>query len=227
MSTASFFPILFLLVGYFLGAIPFAVIVAKRHGIDILKAGSGNPGATNVKRCCGKKAGNAVFVFDALKGFFAAFLPFILLKICAGTAENLLGNAENADYILAISQISGFAGAILGHCFSIFLKFKGGKGVSTTIGALFGAMPIAILAALPVWLIFYFWTKIVAIASIAFGLFLPLAVFLLMKFVPAAGYNCVQFLFCCVLAIFILVMHQSNIRRLLKGEENSFSKKKK
>ncbi len=224
MPHTTTFPILFLVLGYFLGAIPFAVIVAKRCGVDILKEGSGNPGATNVKRVCGKKAGNTVFVLDVLKGFLATTLPVLILGALSGTVD--FGDEESRELTLTISQLCGLTGAVVGHCFSCFLKFKGGKGVSTTIGAMLGAMPVAVLLALIGWVIFYFFSRIVAIASIAFGIFLPCVVFSLIKFAPESGYNFVHFWFCCTITIFIIVMHQSNIRRLIKGEENSFAKKK-
>lgn len=211
-----------LFVGYFLGAIPFAVIVAKRYGVDILKAGSGNPGATNVKRTCGKFAGNLVFILDMLKGFVAAFGPWVLMGAMEPTDPAAAANWQQS---IAIAQLCGFAGALLGHCFSIFLKFKGGKGVSTTIGGLLGAMPIAVLVGIVVWLAVYFPTRIVAIASMVFGLSLPLTSIILAKFFPSLGYTGIHVGFCLVVAIFIIIMHRSNIARLMRGEENSFSKK--
>ena len=213
MNTSILFPAVALILGYFLGAIPFAVMIARKYGVDILKSGSGNPGATNVKRCCGKKAGNTVFFLDMLKGFVGSFWPLVFSWIVAGTVEQ----------DVAVAQLCGFVGAVLGHCFSVFLKFKGGKGVSTTIGGLLGAMPLAILAGLVVWLIFYFATKIVAIASIAFGLVLPIVAMVYAKF-GIGNYSNLEIVFCLALAIFIIVMHQSNIRRLIAGNENSFKK---
>ena len=221
MQNFIIFPTIALALGYCLGAIPFAVIIARRHGVDILKAGSGNPGATNVKRTCGKKAGNTVFALDAVKGFLAAFLPSLLPLSLAGSAEN----ADSFAQVVAVSQLAGFAGAVLGHCFSVFLKFKGGKGVSTTVGALLGAMPIAVVIGGIVWAAVYFPTRVVAIASIALGISLPATTFLLSKFAPALGYGEIQIGFCVVIMIFIIAMHHSNIRRLLKGEENAFKKK--
>ena len=96
------------LVGYLLGSIGFAVIIARSQGIDIFKEGSGNPGATNVKRLLGAKFGNAVFVLDALKGLIAAGWPLLFF----------------ADIRLAVI---GLIAAILGHSFSVFLKFRGGN----------------------------------------------------------------------------------------------------
>lgn len=220
--TAYFFYSAAALVGYFLGAIPFAVIVAKRCGVDILHAGSGNPGATNVKRTCGKTAGNLVFVLDVLKGFIAAFWPWLIMGSLEPTAPEAAATWTHAT---AIAQLCGFGGALLGHCFSIFLKFKGGKGVSTTIGALLGAMPLAVLIGLVVWVAVYRPTRVVAIASMFFGLSLPLTTMIFAKLLPGLGYTTVHVGFCLALAVFIIVMHRANILRLLRGEENSFKKK--
>lgn len=211
-----------LVVGYILGAIPFAVIVAKRCGVDILHAGSGNPGATNVKRTCGKAAGNIVFAADLLKGFVAAFWSWAVMS--ALRPEDAV-SAQNWSHAIALAQLCGFAGAVLGHCFSVFLKFKGGKGVSATIGGLLGAMPIAVLIGLVVWLVVYFPTRVVAIASMVFGLSLPLTSMILAKAFPQLGYTTIHVGFCLVVAIFIIIMHRSNIARLMRGEENSFKKK--
>ncbi|MCR5183970.1 MAG: glycerol-3-phosphate 1-O-acyltransferase PlsY [Opitutales bacterium] len=212
MDISILLPAAALVAGYFLGSLPFAVIVARRCGVDILHAGSGNPGATNVKRCCGKKAGNTVFFLDMAKGFVAAFWPFVFGAV-AGTAAG----------DVAVAQLCGFIGAVLGHCFSIFLKFKGGKGVSTTIGGLLGAMPLAILVALLVWLAVYFACKIVAVASIAFGLALPIITMIYAK-CGIGHYTNLEIVVCLALAVFIIVMHQSNIRRLIAGKENTFKK---
>lgn len=216
--TEILFPASALVIGYFLGAIPFAVLVARRCGVDILHAGSGNPGATNVKRTCGKTAGNLVFVLDALKGFVAAFWPALL----AGTLFS--GENSVAQNTVIIAQLCGFAGALLGHCFSVFLKFKGGKGVSATIGALLGAMPLAVLVGLVVWVAVYLPTRVVAIASMIFGLSLPIASMVFAKCFPSLGYTAIHVGFCLAVAIFIIVMHRSNIMRLMRGEENSFKK---
>lgn len=220
--TDWFFFIAALVVGYFLGAIPFAVIVAKRCGVDIFHAGSGNPGATNVKRTCGKFAGNLVFVLDLAKGFVSAFWPWIVMHnlVPADPAA-----AQGWAQAVAIAQLCGFAGALLGHCFSVFLKFRGGKGVSTTIGGMLGAMPLAVVLGLVVWLAVYRLTRVVAIASMIFGLSLPIVTMVFAKVFPELGYTALHAGVCLVLAIFIIVMHRSNILRLLRGEENSFKKK--
>lgn len=196
--------------GYLLGSINFAVIVAKRHGVDILKTGSGNPGATNVKRVLGKKAGNLVFALDALKGFVAAFWPH---------AVALLGAAPDTSPTIHL-QLAGFFGALIGHCFSCFLGFKGGKGVAVTIGALFGAMPLNILAGGALWATLFFTTRYVSVASIGMALALPMIAYLM----PGQGVG-PHFWFSCFIAAFIVFTHRSNLARLARGEENRFARK--
>jgi glycerol-3-phosphate acyltransferase PlsY len=191
--------LLITIIGYLLGAISFAVIIARSKGVDIFKEGSGNPGATNVKRILGKKWGNAVFALDALKGFTAALLP---LKIYD-------------DDRLALAII-GLIAAILGHSFSIFLKFRGGKGVATTIGGLLALMYPALLIGIVVWLITFYTKKVVALASIFFAVSLPMSAYFVY------GTEDPRFYLGVVLALFIVFRHHSNIIRMFSGRENKF-----
>lgn len=185
------------IIGYFLGAISFAVIIARSQGIDIFKEGSGNPGATNVKRILGKKWGNSVFALDALKGFIAAGLPLMVYD----------------DERLAVI---GLIAAILGHSFSVFLKFRGGKGVATTIGGLLALMWPVLLIGLVVWLILFYTKKVVALASIFFAVSLPISA----SFIY--GTENPRFHLGLVLALFIVVRHLANIIRMFSGKENKF-----
>ena len=137
---------IFALLGYLLGSVNFAVLVAKKHGIDILKEGSGNPGATNVKRVLGKGPGNLVFALDALKGFVGAGLPYLLLSIDP--------NQPAINDLFFVVCVAGLVGTLLGHCFSCFLKFKGGKGVASTIGGLLVLLPIPIVIGAAIWVVF-------------------------------------------------------------------------
>lgn len=186
-------------LGYLIGSISFAVIVAKRKGIDIFTSGSGNPGATNVKRVLGAKWGNAVFILDALKGVVAAGWPILFIG--------------GEDPKLAIL---GLLGALAGHSYSIFIKFRGGKGVATTMGGLLAIMPGSLLIGLIVWLLVFYSSRVVAVASLLFAISLPVS----------AGwlYNLSgpRFLLGCVLCLLIVLRHKSNISRLLQGKENSF-----
>lgn len=192
-----FLIILVSLAGYLLGAVSFAVIVAKSRGVNIFCAGSGNPGATNVKRLLGAKWGNLVFALDALKGFVAAAWPLFFL-----------GSIQLA--------ILGLIAAILGHSFSVFLKFRGGKGVATTMGGLLAIMPLVLLAGLLVWLVCFYTTKVVAMASILFAISLPVSAYFV------SGPSDPRFALALLLAVLIVVRHRSNIARLLQGKESSF-----
>ena len=194
-----------LLIGYFLGSINFAVLVAKYKGLDLFSLGSGNPGATNVKRTMGAFWGNTVFLLDFSKGYLAVFLTQSIL-VLEGLNYDLLG-------------ILGLLGAILGHSFSIFLKFRGGKGVATTMGGLLALMPWVLVLGLVAWLIVFFSTRVVAMASIVFAISLPISFYFLHDLPD------VRWIFCIILAILIVVRHYSNIQRLLSGKEHDFSKK--
>ena len=194
-----------LLIGYLLGSINFAVLVAKYKGLDLFSLGSGNPGATNVKRTMGAFFGNTVFLLDFSKGYLAVFLTQSIL-VLEGLNYDLLG-------------ILGLLGAILGHSFSIFLKFRGGKGVATTMGGLLALMPWVLVLGLVAWLMVFFSTRVVAMASIVFAISLPISFYFLHDLPD------VRWIFCIVLAILIVVRHYSNIQRLLSGKEHDFSKK--
>ena len=189
------------IVGYLLGAISFAVIVARSQGVDILKYGSGNPGATNVTRALGSKFGNIVFACDALKGFVAAGWPLLWM----GEAGLQLG-------------IIGLIASIIGHSFSVFLKFKGGKGVATTMGGLVAIMPIVLLIGVAAWAAIYFTIHMVAIASILFAVSLPISAYWLY------GSGDPRLTLGVVLGVLIVLRHRSNISRMLQGTENSFKK---
>jgi glycerol-3-phosphate acyltransferase PlsY len=189
--------LLITIIGYLLGAISFAVIIARSKGVDIFKEGSGNPGATNIKRILGKRWGNVVFALDALKGFTSAGMPLMVYD----------------DDRLAVI---GLIAAILGHSFSVFLKFRGGKGVATTIGGLLAIMCPALLIGLVVWLIIFYTKKVVALASIFFAVSLPLSAYFIY------GTEDPRFYLGVVLALFIVGRHRSNIIRMFSDKENKF-----
>ncbi|PXA04313.1 acyl-phosphate glycerol 3-phosphate acyltransferase [Coraliomargarita sinensis] len=187
------------IAGYLIGSISFAVILSKRQGVDIFTQGSGNPGATNVKRILGAKWGNTVFALDAFKGLVAAGWPVLIL----------------GEIRLAVI---GLIAAIIGHSFSVFLKFRGGKGVATTMGGLLAIMPLSLLIGLLVWVVAFYLTKFVALASILFAFSLPISALNLY------GSADPRFTLSLMLCILIFFRHRSNVRRLLQGKENSFKK---
>lgn len=195
--------ILVALVGYLLGSISFASLIGRAHGVNILEAGSGNPGATNVKRVIGRWSGNLCFALDCVKGALSAWWP--LLPELGAHEPELLG-------------LIGLGAALVGHSFSAFLRFRGGKGVAVTIGGLLVLMPWVVFLGVLLWNVVFFATRYVSAASLAFGLSLPLAAWVLREpesYVAFAG----------VLAVLIVVRHRANIVRLLRGEENRFGKR--
>lgn len=220
------------LLGYLLGSVNFAVIIARQHDVDILKAGSGNPGATNVKRVLGKGPGTLVFALDVMKGIWGTILPLFIINwvghgglgaslqsYCSGEHSTVLqilkdGTKPEDFYLLMAS----FVGTLLGHCFLIFLKFRGGKGVASTIGGLLVLLPTPIAIGAVLWAIVFFLTRYVSLASLALGFSLPVSCWLLKLPQP-------KFVLAAALAAFNLWTHRSNLQRLLRGEENRFSKK--
>ena len=142
-------------IGYLLGALPFGYLVAKAKGVNIFEVGSKSPGATNVKRVLGSKAGNTVFALDAFKGILAAAVPLVLM----------LGG-EPGTRAYEIGGVAGVVGAVLGHSFSCFTGFRGGKGVATAAGGLFVLMPLPCLLGAVGWVATFYAFKYVSLASI-------------------------------------------------------------
>ncbi len=198
------YAIIFVL-GFLLGSIPFAYIVAKFvAGIDIRKVGSGNVGATNVARVLGLKWGSVVFILDALKGF----IPVIVVRIWM-------------PYNFELAMATSLA-PILGHIFTPFLGFKGGKGVATSLGAFIALTPIGVLLGFIVWMISVLLTGYVSLGSLLGSLTTLLWVIF---FDPHR--NSMPFLVVSSLIVALIwFSHRSNIRRLIRGEENKIWKKK-
>ena len=192
-------------LGYLLGALPFGWLVARANGVNIFEVGSKSPGATNVKRSVGKHAGNLVFLLDALKGAAAAYLPIILWS--------------NGSDVLKL-RLMAIVFAILGHSFSCFTRFKGGKGVATGAGGFFVLMPLMAALALLSWVILFYTTRYVSVASIGAAIVLPLAAYF-------SHQQTALILMCVASALFIIVRHRANIVRLVNGTENRWDAKKK
>ena len=190
-------------IGYLLGSLPFGYLVARAHGVDIFKAGSGNPGATNVKRVLGAKAGNTVLVLDVLKGALATAWPMLPML------------AAPRPMVLALT---GVVAAVIGHSFSIFTKFRGGKGVATAAGGLVVLMPVACAIAGATWVVVFYAFRYVSLASILAAVAVVTASWLL-------PYHVAISVIASVLGGFIILRHHANIKRLLNGTENKFAKK--
>ena len=214
-------------MGYFLGSLPFGAMVARAHGVDIFKEGSGNPGATNVKRVLGekfgakgKRAGNLVFALDVLKGAIASAwgaLSWTSLSVSVDL-ERGAGAAVITGQDWRLLGLAGVIGAILGHSFSIFTGFKGGKGVATAAGGVLMLMPVSCLIGALVWLITFSVTRYVSLGSI-------LAAFAVEPGSWALGNPLPLNIAVTLTGLFVIVRHRSNITRLLNGTENKFEKK--
>jgi len=189
---------------YMVGSIPFAVIVSKSRGVDIFKEGSGTPGATNVCRVLGKKYGAAVFLLDLLKGFVVVFI-----------ANHLYPDYPNLSDLLGSIALCG---AIVGHSFSIFLRFHGGKSVATSIGGTLALMPTVAILSLIMWYSVFRISRFVSLASLAFALMLPLLSYLFAYSRELIGLSFV------IMAV-IFLRHIPNLCRLWQGTENRFSPK--
>lgn len=192
------------LVAYLVGATPFGFLTGKMKGIDIREHGSGNIGATNVLRVLGKPVGITVLVLDVMKGL----IPVIVAKLVSDSS---------------LVHIATAMAAIIGHNYTFWLGFKGGKGIATTGGAILPIMPWALIAAVLGWIIVLKLSRYVSLASIAAALIIPLTLVVENLITGTWEWNIFGFgIFVCLLAIW---KHRSNIGRLLRGEENRFAKK--
>lgn len=215
------------LIGYLLGSLPFGYIVARAHGVDIFREGSGNPGATNVKRVLGekfgakgKRAGNFVFVLDVVKGALAAGWALLartdhVIGFDWGTL-GMSGSLSGNDWRLV--GLAGVVGAVLGHSFSIFTKFKGGKGVATAAGGVLVLVPVSCLIGAGVWIVTFYTTRYVSLGSILAAVAVPAASWI-------RGNPLALNLVVTALGLFVIIRHRENIKRLLAGTESRFTKK--
>ncbi|MCL5882679.1 MAG: glycerol-3-phosphate 1-O-acyltransferase PlsY [Actinobacteria bacterium] len=188
-----------LVVGaYVLGSVPFALVIGKGlYRVDVRESGSGNIGTTNVFRVLGKKAGALVFVLDLLKGFVPVFLALRLIS------------ADSAALVAVLAA----GAAIAGHTFSVFLRFKGGKGVATGGGAVLALMPILFLLAFACFWLVLLAGRFVSVASLAAAAFLSVAVFV-------TGQPRPYIVFTLAGTAVIFYAHRANIARLAGGNEN-------
>lgn len=190
---------LILLSSYLLGAIPFGVLAGKLAGVDVRSVGSGNVGTTNVWRALGPVAGLTVFLLDVAKGV-------------AGPLLGLLVLGREHPWGIALCALL----AVLGHIFSVFLKFKGGKGIATGLGAMLGLWAPGALVAFGVWLVIFLVSRMVSLASIIACIFLPV---LACYFHLNAAYLLVITVFCLV----AILKHIPNMKRILAGTESKVS----
>jgi glycerol-3-phosphate acyltransferase PlsY len=202
-----------LLIGsYLLGSIPFGYLAGRLGGIDIRKAGSGNVGATNVVRVLGKRYGYPVFALDVLKGFGAVKISMLMAP---GRPPEL-----NSPEILGILAAMC---SVLGHLYPPWLKFEGGKGVATSAGALLALAPVATLIGAAIWIIVFWLTRYVSLASVIAAVVLPIVI-LVVSLQDQKKSRPLVYSSACVAAV-VIWRHRSNLSRLIRGTEPRFTRK--
>lgn len=201
MQFSHFF---FITVSYLIGAIPFGLLLSRGKGVNIREHGSKNIGATNVSRLLGKKLGFLTFLLDCAKGFLPMFL-----------AGRLLGEGETHNGVIAFCG----AAAVIGHMFPIYLGLKGGKGVATGLGVFLYLAPLAVLISIVIFIAIVAATGYVSLGSLLGSA----AVLPCLYFFAEPSWKLYVAGF---IVIMIWIKHHENIRRLLKGTEKSFKKKR-
>lgn len=185
-----------IVTAYLIGSIPTGLLLGKMYGIDVRNEGSGNIGATNLYRTVGRKVGIITLLGDCLKGL----LPVVLVKSSALPPE--------------FAAWVGLA-AFCGHVFSVFLKFKGGKGVATALGVFLALSPLAIAIALALFAILMFLWRYVSLGSISAAAIMPVTVYFLGESGVVTGVTS-------AIAAIVIIRHHENIKRLISGSENKF-----
>ncbi len=195
---------LLIILAYLIGSIPTALIISRKFfDIDIRDYGSGNMGATNAFRVLGPKYGTIIMVLDILKGMLAVglfyFLPFYLSN-----------ELQRTNFMMGL----GLA-AVFGHIFPIFANFKGGKGVATLLGMLLAVQPIVALCCVAVFVLVLYLTRYVSLSSILGAIMLPVSVLWIWN-----EHELSYRIFALIVALLVIITHQKNIGRLIRGAEN-------
>ncbi len=203
------------IIAYLMGSISFSVIISKKMaGFDVREKGSGNAGTTNVLRSVGKKAAAITLVCDILKGVVA-----ILIALLAGVIMKDLDKA-------LLVQLAGVF-VIIGHTFPIFFKFKGGKGIATSLGVLLITNWQIGLICLVFALLLMALTRMVSVGSIAAAVLFPvLVMFINQNYIVSESSNWSYLIFSIIIALLVLFNHRSNLKRIFTGTENKLSFKK-
>jgi glycerol-3-phosphate acyltransferase PlsY len=196
--------LLLIVIAYLIGSVPTALIVSRKYfGIDIRDYGSGNMGATNAFRILGPKFGIIIMVLDIIKGMLAVGLFYFL-------PEYLSNELLRTNLMIGLGL-----SAVLGHIFPIFANFKGGKGVATILGMLIAIQPVVALCCLAVFAIVLFFTRYVSLSSILAAIMLPVSVLWIWN-----EHEILYRVFALLVALMVVLTHQKNISRLIKGHES-------
>lgn len=200
------------LLAYVFGSVPWGYLIGRFNGLDLRRHGSGNIGATNVRRVLGRDWGLLCFGLDFLKGL----VPVLMALALAGT--------RRGDMPAGALAVTAAAAAVVGHAWPFTLRFRGGKGVATSIGALLALAPWSVLAALIVWYAVFSASRYVSVASICAAVVLPLSALLQRVWTESPSALTVGLLV--GIAALIVYRHRSNMLRLWQGTENRFAPKR-
>ncbi len=203
--------LIFAVVGYLLGSLPFGYLVARAKGVNIFAVGSRNPGSTNVRRVLGNGAGNLVLAADAAKGVAATFAPYGWRLLWSNNWSGHAGRFGPREF--GYFALAGLIGAVLGHSYSCFTGFRGGKGVATGAGGFAVLFPAGALIALAVWLATVGLSRYVSLASMLAAASLPVSAWLLRQ-------SPLLIVVSAAVALFVVIRHRANIARLFAGTEN-------
>jgi glycerol-3-phosphate acyltransferase PlsY len=236
------------LLAFLLGSIPFGLLISKAKGINIRDHGSGNIGATNVLRVLGKKYGISCLILDTLKGFIPVIIATNLIQI-QGRPIPFINLGLPDSWVLVLPVVRQFDGqlihvltalfAVVGHNYSPWVRFRGGKGIATSAGVSLALMPAAVVVLLIVWLGVFLTTRYVSLASIISAVCLPVITHMGARFhhvnndpnLPnlwqAGVWNKPLFAFSLVIAVLAVWKHRENIQRLRNGTEHRFVRKTK
>jgi len=213
-----------IIAAYLLGSIPFGVIIANAHGKDLRSIGSGNIGATNVARALGRKWAYICFLLDVLKGFVPVFVTMLFAK-----SSSAYSQAEQVVFIWLWLAV-GIA-AILGHIFPLYLKFKGGKGVATSLGVALGLWPYYTICALfsfGIWVVVVLIWRYVSLASIVASIAFPIV--LITAILLKSNWSFINLwpllIAATAIPLMVIIRHRENIKRLLVGTESRILKSK-
>lgn len=200
-----------ILISYLIGSIPSGYLAGRLAGVDIRKEGSGNIGATNVTRALGKRYGYPVFLADFSKGLISILLAPVI------------GHLFALPYSPEVCRIVAGVFVVVGNAFPVWLRFRGGKGVATSAGLLFGLIPAAVVVVILVWVVAFYTTRYVSLASVIASLALPVTVFFVTHWSgsprPLVLYVSIA------LAAIVILRHRSNISRLMRGTEQRFNRR--
>ncbi|KQC12354.1 MAG: hypothetical protein APR63_11280 [Desulfuromonas sp. SDB] len=211
--------LVFIILAWFIGGIPFGLIISRLWNKDPRKEGSGNIGATNVFRTVGKIPGIITFIADILKGSVVVIGAKVFLHYCP---QGEIGIISYQQWLPSFAAMA----VVLGHIFSPYLKFRGGKGVATGLGTIIILAPVFSLIGLGIFIILVIGLRYVSVGSI-FAALTVLAVMTLFKFTKFNLLNISvtwgEWVYVLILVVFVIISHRSNIKRLLTGKENKFS----